>query len=57
MQSPARNLDTVTAFLNQKKGQQISDVEVEGLVSLIQKSAVGRWFGQHVFIYLTDPRS
>jgi hypothetical protein len=36
--SPAKNLETVTAFLTQKAGQPLNEVEAEGLVSLIQKS-------------------
>ncbi|KAJ7746834.1 hypothetical protein DFH07DRAFT_923964 [Mycena maculata] len=36
--SPKKNLDTVAAFLEQRRGQTISPLEAEGLISLIHKS-------------------
>jgi hypothetical protein len=36
--SPAKNLETVKDFLTERAGKAISEVEVEGLVSLIDKS-------------------
>ncbi|KAJ7230711.1 hypothetical protein GGX14DRAFT_584415 [Mycena pura] len=37
--SPKKNLETVASFLDQRRGQTISPLEAEGLISLIQKSA------------------
>ncbi|KAF8637570.1 hypothetical protein AX17_002639 [Amanita inopinata Kibby_2008] len=37
--SPAKNLQIVTDFLAERGGKPMSSVEVEGLISLIQKSA------------------
>ncbi|KAJ7777459.1 hypothetical protein B0H16DRAFT_1684071 [Mycena metata] len=36
--SPQKNLETVKSFLEQRRGQAISPLEAEGLISLIQKS-------------------
>lgn len=36
--SPAKNLEAVSNFLAERAGQAISDLEVEGLISLINKS-------------------
>ncbi|KAJ7173739.1 hypothetical protein C8R46DRAFT_121564 [Mycena filopes] len=36
--SPQKNLETVKTFLEQRRGQTISPLEAEGLISLIQKS-------------------
>ncbi|KAF8889345.1 hypothetical protein BD779DRAFT_1671900 [Infundibulicybe gibba] len=36
--SPAKNLETVSTFLSERAGKSISNIEVEGLISLIQKS-------------------
>ncbi|KAJ7035610.1 hypothetical protein C8F04DRAFT_1394701 [Mycena alexandri] len=36
--SPQKNLETVKSFLEQRRGQTISPLEAEGLISLIQKS-------------------
>ncbi|KAL4266862.1 RanBP2-type domain-containing protein [Pleurotus pulmonarius] len=36
--SPAKNLDTVSTFLTEHRGKRLSEVEVEGLVSLIENS-------------------
>ncbi|KAF9462908.1 hypothetical protein BDZ94DRAFT_1260156 [Collybia nuda] len=38
LSSPAKNLEAVSNFLAERAGQTISDVEVEGLISLINKS-------------------
>ncbi|KAJ7623505.1 hypothetical protein FB45DRAFT_797684 [Roridomyces roridus] len=38
--SPKKNLDTVAAFLEQRRGQTISPLEAEGLISLIHKSTL-----------------
>ncbi|KAJ6561245.1 hypothetical protein DFH09DRAFT_506400 [Mycena vulgaris] len=36
--SPKKNLETVASFLEQRRGQTISPLEAEGLISLIHKS-------------------
>ncbi|KAJ7089720.1 hypothetical protein B0H15DRAFT_838953 [Mycena belliarum] len=36
--SPQKNLETVVSFLDQRRGQTISPLEAEGLISLIHKS-------------------
>ncbi|KDQ27014.1 hypothetical protein PLEOSDRAFT_1105907 [Pleurotus ostreatus PC15] len=36
--SPAKNLETVSTFLTEHRGKRLSEVEVQGLVSLIENS-------------------
>lgn len=36
--SPTKNLETVSAFLSDRAGKPISEVEMEGLLYLIEKS-------------------
>ncbi|KAF9006000.1 hypothetical protein BDQ17DRAFT_1352545 [Cyathus striatus] len=38
-ESPVKNLETVSAFLNSKVGQPITPIEMEGVLSLLQRSA------------------
>lgn len=39
--SATRNLETVTAFLNEKQGQRLNKIEYAGIVSLLQESVDG----------------
>lgn len=51
--SPAKNLEAVASFIEQRRGQAISAIEAEGILSLIHKSTPG-WFSHCPTSLITD---